>query len=217
MVASSPATAVGAQRLPRASAAGLHISGPESSTVQSLRRTRCASVSERDLNDIGVYQRGLDTWLLMASAYVVPSSAQAPVLSARSWNSSIKLRASGARCGERSFGPAPPVNFPALLAGVAYDHALDMANTAISSIRIWPGTRPPIGSVQPAIARSWLGKTSRTARKPLMRSCKAGWTVPATAKTSWMPASGKWASLLLPARPPNEGLYWVQVLAAPAA
>ncbi len=123
----SPAAAVEHSGYRAQVTAGLHVSGPESSTVQSLRRTRCSTVSDRGLNDIGVYQRGLDTWLLMASAYVVPTSAQAPVLSARVLELVNQARAEGARCGERSFGPVPPVKLSSTLAGVAFGHALDMA------------------------------------------------------------------------------------------
>src|ERR1700734_1586866 len=42
-------------------AAGLHISGPESSTMQLLRRSNCRTVMNPSLHDIGVYHRRSDT------------------------------------------------------------------------------------------------------------------------------------------------------------
>jgi uncharacterized protein YkwD len=107
--------------------AALHISGPESTTLQTLRRSRCDKLSDRNLKDIGIYQHGLDSWLLMSTAYVVPTSAQVPMLSARVLELVNQVRARGARCGERSFAPVPAVTYSNLLANVAHDHAADMA------------------------------------------------------------------------------------------
>ena len=42
--------------------AGLHISGPDSATLQLLRRSGCRMVAGREMRDIGVYRRGLDSW-----------------------------------------------------------------------------------------------------------------------------------------------------------
>jgi hypothetical protein len=82
--------------------AGLHIRGPDSSAVQLLKQSGCRTLSDQGLHDIGVYQRGLDNWLVLASADVVPASSQAPVLAARALQLVNEVRARGTRCGERS-------------------------------------------------------------------------------------------------------------------
>ena len=70
----------------------LHVSGPESSTLQLLRRSGCRTVTDQGLRDIGVYHRGSDTWLVLASAYVVPASAYAaPTLYAASGGAGLCL------------------------------------------------------------------------------------------------------------------------------
>lgn len=107
--------------------AGLHISGPDSSAVQLLRRSSCRTVSDRALHDIGIYQHGSDTWILMAAPYTTPSTTEAPVLSARVLELVNEARARGTRCGDRAFAPAPPVKLSSTLAGVAFGHASDMA------------------------------------------------------------------------------------------
>jgi uncharacterized protein YkwD len=122
-----PATAMDRSGYRAQATAALHLNGPESSTLPTLRRTRCATVSDRSLKDIGIYQRGFDSWLLMASSYVVPTSSQVPVLSARVLELVNQARMRGALCGGRSFAPAPPVKLSSLLASVAYGHAADMA------------------------------------------------------------------------------------------
>jgi uncharacterized protein YkwD len=57
--------------------AGLHISGPDSATLQLLRRSGCRMVAGREMRDIGVYRRGFDSWLVVASIYRVPPWLQA--------------------------------------------------------------------------------------------------------------------------------------------
>lgn len=57
-----------------------------------------------------------------------PPTATAPVTAIRALQLVNDVRARGARCGERSFPPAPPVRLSATLAGVALGHATDMAD-----------------------------------------------------------------------------------------
>src|SRR5260370_39018449 len=80
---SSPAAAVKRSGYEVEATAGLHVSGPDSSTVQLLRRSDCRTVADQGLHDIGMYHRGSDTWLVLATAYVVPASSQAPVPATR--------------------------------------------------------------------------------------------------------------------------------------
>jgi uncharacterized protein YkwD len=57
--------------------AGLHISGPDSATLQLLRRSGCRMVAGREMRDIGVYRRGFDSWIVVASVYRMTPSVQA--------------------------------------------------------------------------------------------------------------------------------------------
>ena len=52
--------------------AGVHISGPDSSALQLLRQTSCRIVAGREMRDVGVYRRGFDTWIVVASIYRLP-------------------------------------------------------------------------------------------------------------------------------------------------
>jgi uncharacterized protein YkwD len=79
------------QSLPAASAshgyrsdftAGLHISGPDSATLQLLRRSGCRIVAGREMRDIGVYRKGVDTWIVVGAAYPLPPGLYA---SAGAW------------------------------------------------------------------------------------------------------------------------------------
>jgi hypothetical protein len=123
----TPATAAERSGYQAAATTGLHINGPDSATVQLLRQSSCRAVTDRTLHDIGIYHHGADTWLLLASAYAAPAKSQAPVLALQSLQLVNEVRARGARCGERSFAPAPPVRLSDALGSVALGHASDMA------------------------------------------------------------------------------------------
>lgn len=106
---------------------GLHVSGPEVSVIDAIRRSRCRAIASPQLRDIGVYRRGLDTWVVVASAYVSPAPAEAPALAERALQLVNEARARGARCGQRSFEPAPPLRLSGILSDLASQHAADMA------------------------------------------------------------------------------------------
>lgn len=52
--------------------AGVHISGPESVILQQLRQVGCRIVVGREMRDVGLYRRGPDTWIVVASIYPLP-------------------------------------------------------------------------------------------------------------------------------------------------
>ena len=109
------------------STAGLHIRGPESATLQLLKQSGCRTVTNPKLHDVGLYQRGADSWLVLGLSDAAPASAPAPLQATRVLRLVNEVRARGARCGDRSFAPAPPVKLSETLAGVAFGHADDMA------------------------------------------------------------------------------------------
>src|ERR1700683_3409737 len=122
----------------------LHVRGPDAAAIQLIRRSGCATVMDRSMHEIGFYQLGLDTWLVLTAERVRPSAPrQAAVASAvptkpDSSQPSVQpdyalqlvndARARGVRCGNRSFGPAPPLRLSGTLSEVAFGHAIDMAN-----------------------------------------------------------------------------------------
>jgi uncharacterized protein YkwD len=57
--------------------AGLHITGPDSATLQLLRRSGCRMVAGREMRDIGMFRRGVDSWIVVASIYRLPPGIQA--------------------------------------------------------------------------------------------------------------------------------------------
>jgi uncharacterized protein YkwD len=121
----SPLTAAEQTGYRARQAAGLRISGSDDSVLQALRKTRCREFADQALRDIGVYRNGADTWVVVASP--APSALLKPLSATRVLQLVNEVRANGTRCGERTFGPAPPLQESATLDRVADEHAADMA------------------------------------------------------------------------------------------
>ncbi|HEV2228180.1 MAG TPA: CAP domain-containing protein [Steroidobacteraceae bacterium] len=87
-----------------ANAQGLRVSGPDEALIERLRRTECRAVSSRDLREVGIYRRGADTWLVLATSFVSSWSSPAP-------GAAYSAPATPSRAG----APAarPPVSAPA--------------------------------------------------------------------------------------------------------
>jgi len=195
--------------------AALHINGSEISTLQTLRRSRCATVSDRSLKDIGIYQRGLDSWLLLASPYVVPSSTQVPVLSARVLELVNQARARGARCGERAFAPAPPVQLSNLLANVAYSHAADMASHGYFEHQDLEG-HTPADRVRAAGYREKLVGENIAYGPQTADEVVQGWMEsPGHCENIMDARFADMGVAFALGKSGKRGLYWVQDLAAP--
>jgi uncharacterized protein YkwD len=211
----TPATATQRSGYRADSTAALHVTGPESSTVQLLRRTGCRTLMDRGLRDIGIYRRGSDTWLMLASAYVVPPSSQAPMLAARALQLVNEVRARGARCGERSFAPAPPVRLSGTLDGVAMGHAADMAEHDYFEHEDRSG-RTPADRVRAAGYREKLVGENIAYGPKTTDEVVQGWLdSPGHCENIMDPRFAEMGIAYAPGEASRRGLYWVQVLAAP--
>jgi uncharacterized protein YkwD len=198
------------------SVSGLHTTGPDTAIVQQLRRTSCVTVANRGLRDIGIYRRGADTWFVLASKYTVPSSAQAPALTARALDLVNAARARGARCGERSFAPAPPLTLSDTLDGVALGHASDMAVHHYFEHQDLSGHTPADRVRAVGYREKLVGEN--IAFGPLTAE---------EVVQGWLESPGHCENIMDPrfaemgiayaTGHAKRGLYWVQLLAAPRA
>jgi uncharacterized protein YkwD len=197
------------------STAALHINGPESTTLQTLRRSRCASLSDRNLKDIGIYQHGLDSWLLLASPYVVPTSAQVPVLSARVLELVNQARARGARCGERPFAPAPPVRLSNMLANVAHDHAADMATHGYFEHQDLSGHTPADRVRASGYREKLVGENIAYGPQTADEVVKGWMDSPGHCENIMDARFAEMGVAFALGKAGKQGLYWVQDLATP--
>ena len=198
-------------------ATAVRINGPGASSVELLKRAGCRSLTNPGLNDIGVYHRGLDTWLVLASAHATPTGSQTRALATRALQLVNDVRARGTRCGGRSFGPAPPVRLSGTLAGVAFGHAADMAQHDYFEHEDLAG-RSPADRVK---AAGYLEKL-------VGENIAYGPTSAEEVVQGWLDSPGHCENIMNPefaemgianaaGQSSKRGLYWVQLLVAPRA
>jgi uncharacterized protein YkwD len=193
----------------------LHISGPDSATMQLLRKSGCRSLTDKTLSDIGVYQRGSDTWLVLASADAAPLGAQAPMLATRALQLVNEVRARGTRCGERSFGAAPPVKLSETLAGVALGHASDMAEHGYFEHQDLAG-HSPADRVRAAGYREKLVGENIAYGPQSTEEVVQGWLdSPGHCENIMDPRFAEMGIAYAPGQASKRGLYWVQLLVDP--
>ena len=223
---------------PAGALSGLHVSGPDSSLVQLLRRTSCRTVADRGLHDLGVYHRGLETWFLLASRYALsapgpagvtakaappaappltPPSSAAPSLAARALQLVNDVRASGARCGERSFGPAPPVRLSGTLSDVALGHAADMARHDYFEHDDLSGHTPADRVRAVGYAEKLVGENIAYGPESADEVVKGWLDSPGHCENIMDPRFAEMGIAYSPGRVSRRGLYWVQLLVAPKA
>lgn len=198
-----------------AASTALHIRGPEPDTIQLLESAGCGRLADPSLRDIGIYRRGPDTWLLLASAYATPDVSEAPVLAGRALQLVNDARARGARCGTRGFGPAPPVSLSGTLAVVAYGHAKDMAVHAYFEHEDRAGRTPAERVRATGYREKLVGENiaygPRTAEEVVQ-----GWLdSPGHCENIMDPRFAEMGIAFAPGQSSKHGLYWVQLLAAP--
>ena len=198
-------------------AAGLHISGPASATVQLLKQAGCRRVANPAMKDVGVYQRGSDTWLVLASANVTPAISQAPILATRALQLVNEVRARGARCGQRSFAPAPPVKLSDTLAGVAFGHATDMARHNYFEHEDLTGRSPADRVRAVGYQEKLVGENIAYGPKSADEVVQGWLDSPGHCENIMDPRFAEMGIAYAAGQSSRRGLFWVQLLVAPKA
>jgi uncharacterized protein YkwD len=211
----SPAAAAKGSGYVAEATAGLHLRGPESSAMQSLRRSNCRTVTDQAMHDIGMYHRGSDTWLVLASAYVVPPRSQAPLQATRVLQLVNEVRARGARCGERSFGSAPPVTLSRTLAEVALGHAADMAQHDYFEHEDRSGHTPADRVRAVGYQEKLVGENIAYGPKSADEVVQGWLDSPGHCENIMDARFAEMGIAYAAGQSSKRGLYWVQLLAAP--
>jgi uncharacterized protein YkwD len=211
----SAAAAVAQSGYAAQSTGALHVSGPDSSLMDLFRRSRCRTLADPGLHDVGVYHRGLDTWFILGAAYVAPARSQAPALAARALQLVNEARQHGARCGARSYGPAPPVTLSGTLDDVALGHAADMAEHNYFEHEDRAG-RTPADRVRAVGYREKLVGENIAYGPTSAEEVVKGWLdSPGHCENIMDPRFAQMGLAYAPGKVSRHGLYWVQLLAAP--
>ena len=199
------------------STAGLHITGSESASVQLLKQTGCRTLMSAAFQDVGVFRRGADSWLVFGGANVMPASAQAPKSANRALQLVNEVRARGARCGERSFGPAPPVRLSDTLGSVAFGHANDMARHNYFEHEDLTGHSPADRVKAVGYREKLVGENIAYGPKSAEEVVQGWLDSPAHCENIMDPRFGEMGIASAAGQSARRGLFWVQLLVAPKA
>ncbi|HYB32197.1 MAG TPA: CAP domain-containing protein [Steroidobacteraceae bacterium] len=230
----------------RAELGGVHVSGPESAVVQRLRRSGCSTLMDREVHAVGVYQHGLDVWLVVATSYVPdtpvrergasavipqPTPGQqlpqplrrpeslppAPQLASRALQLVNDARARGARCGARQFAPAPPLALSGTLAGVALGHAADMAQHSYFEHTDLTGQTPADRVRAVGYHEKLVGENIAYGPESVDEAVRGWLDSPGHCQNIMDPRFVEMGIAFATGHAEKRGLYWVQLLAEPQA
>ena len=228
------------------SAEGLHASGPDDALIQNLRRSQCRTVSGRDLTDVGLYRRGGETWVVLATADGAPGASPpaypaapvtrwrtqpdtpppapsgrtfstTPVMESRALALVNAARARGARCGSQSFAPAPPLTLSGTLTDVALGHASDMAQHDYFEHQDLAGHSPADRVRAAGYHEKLVGENIAYGPQTVEEVVKGWLDSPGHCQNIMDPRFAQMGVGLASGSAARKGLFWVQLLAEPRA
>ncbi len=232
---------------PALATAGLHVNSSGGTILELLRSSACRTVTSQDLRALGVYRHGLDSWIVLSSDYraaVLPAAASrvapfippaplappvdnsrvtaphnppAAVLASQALRLVNDVRSHGARCGERTFAPAPPLALSGTLANVAFGHAADMAEHDYFEHRDLNGQSPADRVRAVGYREKVVGENIAYGPKSLEEVVQGWLDSPGHCENIMDPRFAEMGIAYAAGRSGRRGLYWVQVLAEPQA
>ncbi|HEY6823093.1 MAG TPA: CAP domain-containing protein, partial [Steroidobacteraceae bacterium] len=227
--------------------AGLHISASDRAVLEALRRSACRTLTGPELRALGVYRRGIDSWIVMTSDYRTVSIPAAPSHTAPTipWTPAPPavesprapaphnppaaslasealllvndVRSRGTRCGERTFAPAPPLALSGSLGNVAYGHATDMAEHDYFEHRDLNGQSPADRVRAVGYREKVVGENIAYGPKSVEEVVQGWLDSPGHCENIMDPRFAEMGIAYASGRSGRHGLYWVQVLAEPQA
>jgi uncharacterized protein YkwD len=217
----------------------VHVSGPDAALLQELRLSSCNTITDRGVHDVGVYHRGLETWLLLGSrqsslpvsapvtaklpmpikptAPMQPESARPPVSAARVLELVNDIRAKGTRCGERAFAPVAAVKLSSTLSSVALGHAADMARHDYFEHEDRSGHTPADRVRAVGYAEKLVGENIAYGPESADEVVQGWLDSPGHCENIMDPRFAEMGIAFSAGRASRRGLYWVQLLVAPKA
>lgn len=174
----------------------------------------CATALHGELSETGFYQRGTQTWVVLAAPFSPPAATQAGDVQARILALVNEARARPRRCGAESFAATRPLRWSNTLQEAAAGHAADMARHSYFSHTGRDGSTVDDRASRAGYAWRAIGE-----------NIAAGQMQADAAVQGWLNSPGHCANLMAPAYTEmgaafavntnsSAGIYWVQVFGA---
>jgi uncharacterized protein YkwD len=106
--------------------AGLHLSGPAQALRTALSQNLCAALTDPAMIDVGIFEHGSDTWIILAAPFAAPSATSAYAVAEQVLQLVNAARGQSRQCGRSVMAAAPPLRLSEPLNQAALVHAQDM-------------------------------------------------------------------------------------------
>lgn len=199
------------------SSVSIHISGnlADDAVARTLAGRFCAQLTDPALRDIGVYRRGSDLWIFAAAPFATTALSDPARVSRQVLDLVNGARAEGRRCGNRAFGPVPPLHLSNRLREAALAHSRDMA--AHSRLDHIGGDGSTPAQRVTRTGYTWRAVGENIAAGPTSaREVAAGWLAsPEHCANIMDPRFTETAVAYVVDPKSRAGVYWTEELAAP--
>jgi uncharacterized protein YkwD len=200
-----------------ASSTSFHVRGSrEDDAVRTiLARRYCAAINDPRYTELGMFQRGDETWIVLAVRRAAQPSLEPTAVAQRVLELVNAARAEPRKCGRNAYDAAQPLSLSVVLTDAALGHARDMAERGSLDHRGSDGSNS--GDRITRAGYAWQASGENIA---------AGQRDADAAVAAWLASPGHCATLMGPhftemgvafalAPAKNPAIYWTQVFAAP--
>jgi uncharacterized protein YkwD len=222
---------------PALATSGLRVSSSTGPVLELLRRSACHEVTSQELRAVGVYRRGVDSWIVLTADYraltipaassrtappppapaLAPRNPPAPVLASQVLRLVNDARTRGTHCGQRVFAPAPPLVLSGTLTDVAFGHAADMAEHDYFEHQGLNGQSPADRVRAMGYREKRVGENIAYGPKSVEDVVQGWLDSPGHCENIMDPRFAEMGIAYAAGRSGRHGLHWVQVFAEPEA
>jgi len=183
--------------------------------VDAVVKTSCAQLADTELREVGIYQEGRETWMLLAAPFAPPAPEDAPTIALRVLELVNQARGVSRLCGNRPLAATGELQLNATLSGVAYDHARDMAQNEYFAHEGRDGSTPAVRATRAGY--KW---------QMVAENIAFGVMTPEAAVEGWLKSPPHCTALMAPqftemgvafaVNPSSDaGIYWGQMFGTP--
>jgi uncharacterized protein YkwD len=183
--------------------------------AQTLAARSCTHLTEPAYQEMGVYQQGRDTWIVLAAPFAPPSADSGSAVAERVLQLVNAARRQSRQCGERPYRAVGTLRLNALLSAAAQAHAADMAAHSYFAHEGRDGSSPADRATRAGYRWRSIGE-----------NIASGMTTPEAAVEGWLNSPPHCANLMAPQftemgiafavnRSSKDGIYWGQLFGTP--
>jgi uncharacterized protein YkwD len=202
---------------PATASSSFHVTGTrDDAAIRKILAERyCAELNGPQFSELGAFQNGTDTWIVLATRRAPPPALDADAAAIRVLDLVNAARAQARRCGRDDYAAAEPLTLDAALGRAAAEHASDMARRGELTHRGSDGSTS--GERITRAGYAWRAAGENVA---------AGQRDADAVVAAWLASPGHCATLMGPyftqmgvafalAPSQNPEIYWAQEFAAP--